>query len=269
MSDTDQAYELVDARMRASRLTQFPGSLPADLSAAYDLQEAAIRIAGQQIVGWKVAMIRPELRTTLGAERFAGPILSGFAHEVRGSKPIEATVYETGFSAVEAEFIFRLDQDLPESAEACSIDTLAGAIGSMHAGAEIVSSPIPAAIELGPLALIPDLGANAGCVVGAEISDWRNRLATEMRTKTSVNGSVVGEGSAGNIPGGPLAALDFLARQLASRGRKLRRGDLVLTGMTTGIHEIAPGDTVSIEFPGIAEITISVTARRTGSKETH
>lgn len=261
MNETNSAFLLADARRRALRVTKFPGQLPTDISAAYDLQEAAIKIADVQIAGWKVAMIRPELRSALGAERFTGPILNGFVHESQVSEPVKATVYETGFSAVEAEFVFRIAQDLPENAEACTTDTVAAAVRSMHAGAEIVSSPIPTVNELGPIALISDFGGNAGCIVGPKISEWQNRVMMEMRTRTLVNDSLVGEGSAGNIPGGPLAALEFLARQLAGRGRKLRRGDIVLTGMTTGIHEVVPGDTTTIEFPGIATLNIALAGR--------
>ena len=58
--------------------------------------------------------------------------------------------------------------------------------------------------------------------------------------------------------GGPIAALQFLAEQLATRGRHLRAGDIVLTGMTTGIHQVVPGDRGRIEFSSAPACDIEV-----------
>ncbi len=81
---------------------------------------------------------------------------------------------------------------------------------------------------------------------------------SEMRTLTSVNGWFAGEGSAENVPGGPLAAIEFLAHQLRTRDRQLHRGQIVLTGMTTGIHQINAGDVATIEFPETTTLNLSL-----------
>jgi 2-keto-4-pentenoate hydratase len=77
-----------------------------------------------------------------------------------------------------------------------------------------------------------------------------------------INGTIAGEGSAANVMGGPIAALRFLAEHLLTRGRHLRAGDVVLTGMTTGIHQVVPGDRGRIEFSGAAGCDIEVVAAR-------
>jgi 2-keto-4-pentenoate hydratase len=63
-------------------------------------------------------------------------------------------------------------------------------------------------------------------------------------------------------PGGPLASLGWLAEHLAGRGRHLRAGDVVATGMTTGIHAVQPGMRGRIEFADVAPCDIDVTAFR-------
>ena len=50
------------------------------------------------------------------------------------------------------------------------------------------------------------------------------------------------------MPGGPLAAVLFLARHLAARGRGLKEGDWVSTGASTGIHPVRPGDAARAVF---------------------
>ena len=71
-----------------------------------------------------------------------------------------------------------------------------------------------------------------------------------------VDGAVVGEGNAAKVAGSPIAALQFLAQNLAARGRTLKAGDVVLTGMTTGIHEVVPGQRGQIAFGGVAPVDI-------------
>ena len=84
--------------------------------------------------------------------------------------------------------------------------------------------------------------------------------ARALTSAAEVEGAVVGTGSAAKVMGGPLAALQFLAEQLASRGRRLRAGDIVLTGMTTGIHEVTPGQRGRIVFGGVTPVDIAFVA---------
>jgi 2-keto-4-pentenoate hydratase len=62
-----------------------------------------------------------------------------------------------------------------------------------------------------------------------------------MPAETFIDGVSVGKGGAASIPGSPLAALAFLLGHVASRGRPLKKGMLVTTGASTGIHDIAAG----------------------------
>jgi 2-keto-4-pentenoate hydratase len=46
----------------------------------------------------------------------------------------------------------------------------------------------------------------------------------------------------------------------ADRGRLLHTGDLIATGQTTGIHEIAPGESARIVFDGEGEVRCKAVA---------
>lgn len=254
------AAKFVSARKTARLLQEYPGELPKTLDQAYQIQEHGLKLMGEEFGGWKVAMILPDLRAGLKSERLAGPILRRALHDAQAGQAITAQVYENGFAALEAEFCIVIGEDLPKDPEACTMDVVKAAVRSMHAGVEIASSPLAILNDLGPLGLVSDFGGNAGGIIGPEIADWREKPLESMLTRTSINGEIVGEGSAARVPGGPLAAVLFLARQLAGRGRHLRRGDAVLTGMTTGVHEVKPGDKAVLEFPGTAAIQVEVAA---------
>jgi 2-keto-4-pentenoate hydratase len=80
-----------------------------------------------------------------------------------------------------------------------------------------------------------------------------------LRTRVTIDGAIVGEGSA-EIPREPLDALLFLTGHLASRNRFVRAGDWVCCGATTGLHAVEPGSVVSAQFDIAGEIVVGVVA---------
>ena len=187
-------------------------------------------MSGRAIAGWKVAGIRPDLRQTLGASRLAGPIMSGNVQHLPNGGTARMPVFAGGFAALEAEFVAVFARDLLPVDGTFTAESITAALSGLHAGSEIASSPLAPLNDLGPTAVVSDHGNNAGAVCRAR--DSRLAHSAEPSTLTSrmtVNGSVAGEGSAANVVGGPIAALQFLAEHLWTRGRHLRTGDIVLT----------------------------------------
>lgn len=254
------ASSFVEARRSAYALGAFPGALPTTLADAYRIQERAIALGGRAVAGWKVAGIRPDLRDTLGASRLAGPIMAGSIHRLPSGGTVQAPVFVSGFAALEAEFTAVFGHDLMPADGKFTPEIITAALSGLHAGSEIASSPLATLNDLGPTAVISDHGNNAGAIVGPELVGWRDAELPTLTSRMLINGSVAGEGSAANVMGGPIAALQFLAEHLFSRGRYLRAGDVVLTGMTTGIHQVVPGDRGRIEFSGVSACDIEVVA---------
>ncbi|MBN9063340.1 MAG: hypothetical protein BGP06_03475 [Rhizobiales bacterium 65-9] len=240
------AAAFTQARRTAQPLPSFPGDLPATRADAYAAQDAAIASWPARLVGWKVAGVAPEFRERFGAPRLAGPAFAPRLYQADGSA-VRFSIFPGGFAAVEAEFILRVGADI-DAADAADEDRLAEKVSALHGGAEIAGSPFADINRLGPLSVVSDFGNNGGLILGDAIANWRERPLESLKSRTSVNGAVVGEGDASRVAGGPLAALGFLVTALAERGRRLRAGDLVSTGMTTGIHPVTIGDEVLIEF---------------------
>lgn len=247
------------ARIGALPLLAFPGVFPANLAEAYAVQDAAIAAFPDEVRGWKIAGILPEFREALGASRLAGPAFAKSIHVSDGRIPVGFPVFSGGFAAVEAEFIFVMARDI-NPGDVLDRPALLAAIASMHAGVETAGSPFAAINERGPLAVISDFGNNNGLIVGPEIPGWREAPLETLTSRTLVNGTVAGEGSAAKVMGGPIAALEFLVGNLGGRGITLHAGDYVSTGMTTGIHIVAAGDRADFEFAGDIRITSEAVA---------
>ncbi len=186
-----------------------------------------------------MAGIPPAFRAQYDAERMVGPVFADAVQEVAKGGNAIVEVHEGGFCAVEAEFVVRLLADPPDK-DWLTADDIA-AISSLHAGSEIASSPLATINDLGPGAVISDHGNNSGAIVGPGIPRSAFGHWDALVSRTYVNGELVGEGSAARVAGGPFAAAAFLAAQLATRGRRLKEGDIILTGMTTGVHSVPVG----------------------------
>ncbi|OWJ65978.1 2-keto-4-pentenoate hydratase [Inquilinus limosus] len=262
-SSRDLAIAFTEARRAGRSLPDYPGTLPPDLPTAYAVQEAAMGLWTDTLVGWKVAGIAETWRPRYDAPRLAGPVFARAFRDARNGR-VETPVIPGGFGAVEAEFVLRIGRDIPAEARPRTAEEVLPLVAAVHAGMEIAGSPLATLNDLGPGAVASDFGNNAGLVLGPEIPDWDSRQPSDWTVRMRVDGAVVGEGSAARVAGGPIASLAFLAEHLGRRGRDLPAGSWVLTGMTTGVHVVKPGDRAQAEFDGVGTVEVLVTAS-TGS----
>lgn len=258
------AARLVSARLDARSLDAYPGLQPATLEQGYLVQEMAIHLWPDTIAGWKIGLVPPALREKLGSDRVAGPIFLRGVRKAEGV--VEFPVFEGGFAAVEAEYVFRMGRDAPEGKVNWTDDEAAALVAALHIGVETAGSPMSFINDLGPTVVASDFGNNAGLILGGEVMDWRRRLK-DLRAKTEIEGKVVGEGEVMGLPGGPMAGLRFLLAHLAERNRPLQAGQYVSSGAVTGVHDIVDGQAAKLSFGDDGEILCrAVRARAAGAK---
>jgi 2-keto-4-pentenoate hydratase len=248
------AARFVRARQAAGSMTQYPGSLPQDLDAAYLCQDEAIGLWGDAVAGWKVGWIPEPLSSRFGAQRLVGPIFSRSIRRSGGEAIVDAPVFAQGFAAVEAEFVIELAVDAPAEVTEWTAESARRLVRTWYIGIEIASSPLQLINDFGPAVVASDFGNNAGLLLGAEITDWQSRPLDSMACETHIDGAVVGRGSAAAVSGGPLSALAFALMVNSRRGRPLRAGDFVSTGAATGVLSIAAGQTAEAVFIGIGRL---------------
>lgn len=248
------ARAFVGARLAARALPAFPGVMPATLAQAYAIQDAALALFPDQVVGWKVGRVPPELQAGLGEERVAGPTFLGALRTPATGETVALAAIAGGFAAVEAEFIYRLGVDAPAGKTAWTAEEALGVVASLHVGIEFAGSPLQTINDLGSTAVASDFGNNAALIVGPEIAGWRERPDASLTAETFIDGVRVGAGTAASVPGGPALALAFLLGHCAGRGLPLKAGMYVTTGAATGIHEIYAGQSARVSFGEFGEI---------------
>ncbi|WP_459040796.1 2-keto-4-pentenoate hydratase [Stenotrophomonas sp. PSU-St83] len=247
------AQAFTTARLAGQALEAFPGDIPADLVAAYQVQDLAIARWNQPVVGWKVGYIAAERRDASGDERLLGPIFKPQLKNATGGTT-DVPVFVGGFAAIEAEYVLELLEDAPADQLHWSPEQAEALPARLYLGVEVASSPLATINELGPRVVVSDFGNNNGLVLGPEIGNWTSLDESALRAETLIEGEVVGVGGASRLPGGLRAAYAFALSRSARRGRPLRRGDLIATGNATGIHDIQAGQTALVRFAGFGEI---------------
>ncbi len=258
----DIAARFVRARLDARSLGAYPGEVPADLATGYRCQDFAIDLWPDQIGGWKVGRIPVEIEGRFGSDRLAGPIFRKSIRHAKNGEALEMAVFADGFAAVEAEYVVIIKADAPAGKTEWSLDEAAAMIGDLRLGLEIASSPLSTINDLGPAAIVSDFGNNAGLIIGNSISDWQNRDLASMSCETFIGGRSVGTGGAFRLTGGPVRSVQFMLQLAAERGRPLQAGDFIATGQTTGIHDIAPGESALIVFNGDGEVGCKAVAAK-------
>jgi 2-keto-4-pentenoate hydratase len=244
------AAELVAARREGRSLTGFPGVVPASMAEAYRIQELAMSRWQDSLVGWKIGYISADRRTAGEPDRLVGPIWRQQCQRAEDHvSPVEVGIFASGFAAVEAELVIRLEQDLPGHDEAgWTAEEAADLEQRLLVGIEVASSPIPDINALGPTVIAADFGNNNGLILGSVLADQPR--GTPVQLVCYVDGQLVGEGSAENVPGGIHSGLATALNILSSRAQPVRAGMVFATGAITGIHPIGPRQPCRVEVRG-------------------
>jgi 2-keto-4-pentenoate hydratase len=196
------AAELVAARREGRGLTGFPGVVPASMAEAYQIQELAMSRWQDSLVGWKIGYISADRRTAGDPDRLVGPIWRQQYHlSEEHVSAVEVGIFASGFAAVEAELVIRLSHDLPSQDEAdWTAQEVADLEQHLLVGIEVASSPIPDINSLGPTVIAADFGNNNGLVLGSVLADRPGGAPVQLACY--VDGQLMGEGTAENLPGG-------------------------------------------------------------------
>lgn len=250
------AERFVAARRAGTALDAYPGTRPDTLTDAYRIQDAALRLHGGTVAGWKVGKIAPEVE---GQNRLAGPIFADAV--VYGDDGGPMPVFAGGFAAAEAEFLLRIGTRPEPGRTDFTVADARALVDAVHVGIEVASSPYPGINVDGPRVTVSDFGNNNGLVVGAAIANWRDTDLHHWPVELRINDAVIGAATAADMLDGPFGAVRFLAEHLAARGIVLEPGQWVSTGAVTGVHQVQVGDRVEARFDARHRVTCTIGAQ--------
>lgn len=245
---------LRDARVDHHRIDALPEACrPQTIDDGYRLQAELVGLTGAKIVGWKIGSTNKRAQELVGTtEPFSARLLApNFYHHPVG---LDANAFF--MRALEAEFAFQLDIDLPPAVAPYSREKTLEAVDTLHPSIEISDSRYNDWSAVGAPSLIADNGNDGGFVLGNAAQDWRDSDLSTHAVSLIVNGEVVAQGSGANVLEDPILALQWFLNDRARRQDCLYAGQVITTGSCTNIVMAGPNDQVKADFGrfGVVEL---------------
>ena len=241
--------------------------LPADIDAAYDVQDALVDLRMQagncDLAGYKIALTTPAMRKFVGYDNsIAGQVLSCDVC----TAPARPRLSDFGRLGFECELAFLLGADLAPEAQTADRARVARAIAAVAPAFELVDDRNADYSSFGKddgatmRSLAADNAWNRGVVLGAWRDDWAAIDLATVHGVLHINGDIAGEGWGRDVLGHPLDAMVWIAQHLHRRGRTLKKGQLVITGSLITSKFPQAGDNVRFNAAGVGEIVMQIEA---------
>lgn len=252
---------LFDAHERREPFRPLPGEFsPRNAEEAYLIQDEFVALRAKRlgsVAGYKIALSSVAMQKFVGVDRpQAGAMLESTLR--RSPAAVRASDYVRLIA--EFEIAVRLAEDLPAADAPFSRERVAQSVGAVMAAIELADDRNAdyALLPKHPLDLIADNTWNAGAVLGAPAKDWRKLDLAALRGVASINGATVGEGRGADAMGHPFAAVAWIADLLASQGRAMLRGDVVITGSLVTTKAMNAGDRARFSLEGLGDVELRV-----------
>jgi 2-keto-4-pentenoate hydratase len=221
------------------------------LDDAYRIQLALIdrRVgAGERHIGWKVGLTAKVIQEQFG---FHEPVFACILETQPTGHVFGATeLIHPGF---ETELCVRLGRGLEGNV---TLEQVRAAVDVIYPSFEIIETRGDLVKQMA-LALA-DNGQQRSVVVGAPVHPAPTMALDQVVALVQLNGQEVATGLGSAVLGNPLNSIKWLAGKLGQYGRRLRPGDIIMTGSFVRQFPLRPGDVAIAEFSGIGRVEVSV-----------
>lgn len=244
--DLGQAWADATAIPAPSR--QYPSLTIED---AYRIQELIIAgrmRGGRRQAGWKLGLTSSDPPAT--------PIVGTLLSDMVLASGAELDLATMVAPMVEAEVVVRIGEAIDRRQ---SIDELLSGAHEIGPGLEVID--YRTVDSVGVIDWIADNSTVAYAVVGQFVPiNAVDPAGIEVRLSGSGRDLATGRGQ--QVMGNPVAAVAWLSEHLVTRGQRLQRGDVILTGSLTGHHRVDSPDLVDFaaDFGGLGTVTVSFRA---------
>jgi 2-keto-4-pentenoate hydratase len=249
----DAADLLWETWATQSRLAALPTELrPATREDGYAIQAQLESRSASPLFGWKIAATSKAGQAHIGVD---GPLAGRLLRERAFQSGAEVPFGRNYMRVAEAEFAFRIGNDLPPRDDPYSVAEVLDAVATLHPAIEIPDSRFDDFTRVGAAQLIADNACGHYFVLGAAAPDgWQQTDLSAHRVTGATDVLPPREGLGANVLGDPRVALAWLANELSALGIPLRHGQVVTTGTCLIPLEISAGARVAVDFGPLGRV---------------
>jgi len=230
--------------------------IPENKIQAYKIQSVYEKNSKSRLVGWKIAATSIEGQKHIGVD---GPIAGRLIKERFHESGSSVSLKNNQMKKVEAEFAFKLLNDIFPKPEEYSLDEVVENIESVGPAIEIPDSRFEDFHKIGSDLLIAD-NACAGDYVFNKgfIYDFKNIDFKNFKVSCYKNNKLAATGIGSNVLGSPLIALTWLINELSSLNINVNKGQIVITGTSIKPLTVISGDKIMVDFHELGRVECSL-----------
>lgn len=246
---------IATARRSRAPLAALPADcIPASEAEGYQVQRALHDLMRPQVgslVGYKIGCTSKVMQEYLEIPHpCGGGVFEKGVHD-SGVKLAASDFVRVG---VECEIAVKLARDLSPAEQPFTAEWMGEAVEAYYPAIEIVDDRYVKWETLGAPTLVADDFFAAGCVLGRAVDRNSAPDLLKVTGRAIINGKDAGRGTGADVLGHPHNALAWLANHLASEGRGLHAGQIVLTGSLVKTVWLDAGDHVRMELEGLGAV---------------
>ena len=240
-----------------TRLEALPADMqPADREEAYQVQAHVEDYSALPLMGWKIAATSTAGQAHIGVD---GPLAGRLLAERAIPDGGFCTLGNNLMKVAEAEFAFRMGEDLTPRAEPYTQQEVLSRVAALHPAIELPDSRYEHFERVGALQLIADNACAHYFVIGsAAPSSWRGLDLALYNVRGLKNGALAETGQGANVLGDPRFALTWLANELSRFGCALKKDQVVMTGTCVKPMVIAAGDRMDGDFGELGTVSVEI-----------
>jgi 2-keto-4-pentenoate hydratase len=246
-ADNPLVAHLVAAHHTGRLVPYLDALVPHDIVAAYATQSHVAETLGADVGGWKVG-IRPD-GTPMAAPLYADAMKTSGATWL---------LPPAGHLVVEVELALRLEDDLPVRTRPYTRDEVAGAVGEVLIGVELLHSRISGTGNPPFFLVLADNIGNAGYVIGDALRNFRALDLARLRCRVTVDGATMHDKVGGHPQDDPFApVIACLGQGMMGLGG-FRSGQIVTTGSLITPLKPTKRTAIHAELEGIGAVALTI-----------
>jgi len=230
--------------------------IPQDKTQAYKIQASYETVSKSDLFGWKIAASSIEGQKDIGVD---GPIVGRLLKERLKKSGTLVSLIKNQMKTVEAEFAFKLLNDIHPRTNEYTIDEVLGNIDSVGPAIEIPDSRFLNFKKIGANLLIADNACAGDFILSDDfMCDFKDIDFKTFKVSCYKNDELAERGIGSNVLGDPLKALTWIINELSSLNISPKKGQIIITGTCIKPLKVKAGDNIVMDFYDLGSVECSL-----------
>ena len=220
--------------------------IPQNKEEAYKIQGEYEKVSNSDLFGWKIAATSLDGQKHIGVN---GPIAGRLLKERYNKSGASISLQQNIMKKVEAEFAFKLLNDIQPRLEKYSKDEVLESLDCVVPAIEIPDSRFLNFDKVGGNLIIADNACAGDFILSDNLfSDFKNIDFKNFKVNCYKNNEVAESGIGSNVLGDPLIALTWIINELSSLNITCKKQQIIMTGTCIKPLTVQAGDNIVMDF---------------------